>query len=86
MAKKTTAPAAKKAVQFVDDVTLTSQRDGPVDYPAIAYEGEAPKPGVEMRFTLANGVEYSGFPSDLTVSGTSILAEFRNGITPKPIN
>ena len=50
--------------------------------PAILYRGGAPKKGSVIKFTLSNGVTYSGKVADANEAEGEVLVEFTNGILP----
>ncbi len=91
-AKKTTATAGKDAMpkprgkqaHDIKNVTLTKMTRGAKRYPAALYMGDQPAKGDTLRFTLANGVTYSGKVRAATESGGEVLAEFEDGIAPVP--
>lgn len=87
--EKTTAPAEqepapkrKKATLHIEGVSLTKMQRGAVKYPAALYSGEKPSKGDTLKFTLNNGVTYSGVVLDATEADGQVLVEFRDGLKP----
>ena len=50
--------------------------------PAMIYKGDVPENGSVMKFTMPNGVTYSGTVADVTEADGEVLVEFKNGILP----
>lgn len=57
------------------------QHDG-VSPPCAIYNGEAPKQGNILEFTLENGVTYIGTVLTAIKAGEQVLVEFVSGIKP----
>ena len=91
-AKKAPAQAGPKSMpkprgkqtRDIEGVNLTKLTRGSKRYPAALYSGDQPAKGDTLRFTLANGLTYSGKVRAATESGGEVLAEFEDGISPVP--
>ncbi len=66
----------------IEGVTLTSIRTPGRSEPAARFKGNAPEKGKTIRFTLSNGVTYSGTVADATDADGEVLVEFKDGLTP----
>lgn len=87
MTDKKTAPAGKDAVrqpQVIEGGTLTEVIEGSYRFPALSYEGDAPKAGDVLKFTHTNGVQYSGTATEVIEASGDVLAVFAGGVTPTP--
>lgn len=59
---------------------------GGVSHPALIYDGDKPpEVGSKIQFLLANGVIYTGVVGDTTGADGSILVEFKDSISPVPV-
>lgn len=70
--------------QDLGKVQLISPKGGGVQTPMISFKGDAPDQGRRVKFTLKNGVVYSGLVADVVDVDGETVVSFRDGISPDP--
>jgi hypothetical protein len=84
MADTKSAAAEPKTTpaKLITDAQVVAMPTPTGSTPAIVYRGIEPKKGSVIKFTLGNGVTYTGTVADATNADGEVLVEFTDGILP----